>query len=441
MILELDKLINSEKSFVNMFPEFTSFLNTISLSNVTISSNPSIYSGNSFSLINKDSKGGVNPISNMENINMTQNDWYYYSIKNMVDMYNAEGIRNINLNNLPYYNDSNQSWWYGNMYKLRRDLAKDNINVNTVTNEHIAKYKLGMSEGQDPGNLYDGCVWEHMSELIKFENKSSTFFSNFSQQIHGPSIIKSGNKITSSQDNDKYLDSMYLMLQQLKNFLLRLKSEPFIDKNTGKPVLDKSGNKISVYDKSLIFILSDHGTPLSIIPSWSKMLHYMNEKSIISNKDLNLILQYKYERYNPLMTFKDYKYDINNVILSNKEKFTFDTDKILALSDVQQIIQNSLNKYNNIEVKSFFVGPEFYNYISNPNIRSKIKEGMLINPLDDRENSIALNNMNNRIFYLAEMLDWRFNAKKKRFDIKSILKFEKVKTNKSIFYNDNYKSI
>lgn len=43
-----------------------------------------------------------------------------------------------------------------------------------------------------------------------------------------------------------------------KNILLRLKSEPFVD-SSGEQVIDNNGEPISVYDKTMFILFSNHG--------------------------------------------------------------------------------------------------------------------------------------------------------------------------------------
>lgn len=45
LILEIDRRINKQNSFIELFPEFTSYTNTIFLAASTVYSNPSIYGG------------------------------------------------------------------------------------------------------------------------------------------------------------------------------------------------------------------------------------------------------------------------------------------------------------------------------------------------------------------------------------------------------------
>ncbi len=73
MMLEIDFMINGKNSFISNFPEFTSYLNTISLSSLTKCSNPIIYSGAYFAPYVKE-YGTTNTFSVTPNNQLTLND-------------------------------------------------------------------------------------------------------------------------------------------------------------------------------------------------------------------------------------------------------------------------------------------------------------------------------------------------------------------------------
>ncbi len=127
LLLKVDELVYKDKSFIHQFPEFTSYLNTISLSKLTKISNPVIYAGYLFSPILKEFPYHNFFDPSVVNTNLTLDDWYFNALKTQADMYAKYGITNVGYNNLPYFTDNNVYESLGNMPSLNEWFAKNGM--------------------------------------------------------------------------------------------------------------------------------------------------------------------------------------------------------------------------------------------------------------------------------------------------------------------------
>lgn len=423
-LLLVDKLINKDNSFINLFPEFTSYLNVVSTASLTKISTPALYSGAMFNVAMKQSTSKNIDIQPTTNNNLTENQWVFYALYNFAKMLMSNDIKNITYDNLPYYANDRMSGGFGNMYELYKDFKKINMNINTMTNAKIANHVLNryvkLMEGD---NVYDGEVLNALPNLLQFNNTNSgTYFSFFSQQTHENYVVKRNNKYQKITGKEYFIESIWTVIQDLKKLLLRLKSESFVD-NNNKPVFDKNNNLISVYDKSMIYIVSDHGYQVKYLNIFKKLCNYLLSNSIINENQYNSVFNFDYMQYNPILNIKKPKYDVNDNLINDQRSFKFNADQVLCLSDVPVIIENNLHEYLNKSANSFFTSDKIINSVTPKSYQQKLKNQVLNNPLNPQFNSLSKNNMINRIFSITTTSDWRMHYNSKTFEIISEYKW------------------
>ena len=244
------------------------------------------------------------------------------------------------------------------------------------------------------------------------------FNSFFSQVHHNNYNVYTKNKEYKTYSNTKYyFDSMWQSIFTLKDILNRLKSEPFLDEN-GQQMVDKNNNKISVYDKTLFYIISDHGVNIKRdVENYNDILNWSVSNNLISSNDRNNILNLEQWQFTPTIMIKNFKYDKDNNIIDDKHDF-FDKNKIIALSDLSIMMDHYLSDYYGSQFDaSHFMNKEFLKDTSlfgNMKSLDIVNNMYLEDPLNLQDNSISSSNQ--REFLMGNPYNWRYMYNSKVFD-------------------------
>ncbi len=432
-VLMCDYYLNGKTSFIYEFPEFTSYINTLNLSNLTVTSNPTIYSGILYSPLVRDGCE-QNVFSNLPNSQLNNDDWYCNDIKNECEMFMQEGIGEIKWNNSPYFHGltdmSNGDC--GNMWELQKrlnDLGLDNFYG--MTNAKLC-VKHGYSiKNSDNMVRYDEYALRNYHKWFNYTNTSTgQFVANFSQQIHQPYVYYENGEYKNDGVHDHIFDALYLATKDLQSFFNTMKKEPFYD---------SEGNVVgSVYDHTLINIIADHGFDEAVCPKLIKILDYLKSKGVVTNEEEQQLIDFRgWYYWNPIMMFKPFKYDVNNKVIHEQKRFNFNNDQLIALNDLEIINQNYLDEYNGKKTVSKFISPEMLAKITDPKVRQAINECTLTNPLDPSINSLQNGRIKNRKFYLYWPNNWRYFWADNTFNLDDTYDiFEPSTKYKSMFHND-----
>lgn len=437
MILKIDELLNNEQSFIHQFPEFTSYISSISLSGITKISNPTIYSGTLFHPLINDI-GTTNVFSNLPNSKITVDDWYYNAFKNEAEMYMEQGVKNISISNSPYFRTTyalSKEGSTGDMYSLQKWFDKDNLtNVNTTINSKICAVKGNISlKFFDNEVLYDELVIKNLPNWMDFQkSESGSFLQFFSQQTHEPYVLrdKNGNAFITETQND-FFNSMYLAIKEIQDIFTRMKNEPFYD---------SSGNQVgSVYDHTLIYVISDHGFYLERIPRYSSIMSYLVSNKVMTKVEKESLLKFHQYFYNPVIMIKPFKYNKSNVVVNDQNNFNFNIDQIISLGDLQRIVEIYLNQYNEWNPTSKICSKEMLNKINGKELRDYLSHSIMLNPLDSSKNSIKNGYYKDRQFLIANPNSWRYLGTDINFSLFDLGEFKMDPASKSIFNNKNFK--
>ncbi len=408
MILTIDYLMNKETSFIYNFPEFTSYVNSLSPSKLTKVSNPVIYSGTLFAPFVKE-WGTTNTFDSRPNKDLTLDDWYFNAFKNEAEGYMQQGVAHMSICGAPYFYDSyafsvNAS--VGNMHKLQERFDEVGMNnVSTTTNAKICSVEDDYSVLLiDNPAKFDEHVTRNLPRYLDFENTNTgSFLQFFSQQCHEAYVWRDENdNVCSSSDQSCLFDAIYTAIKEIQNIFTRLKNEPFYDAQG-----NVSGN---VYDHTLIYVISDHGHYLNRLSRYPSILNYLKSKNIINDTQKQALLDFDNYFYNPTVMIKPFKYDINEKIIHNQTKFDFNTDQIFYLGDLQRVNEIYLNEYHHWNLPSKFISKEMLDKINPVAFRERLSASILDNPLDPANNSIRQSKLANRQFLYANPSDWRYNG-------------------------------
>ena len=436
MLLRIEHELNGKNSFISQFPEFVSYTNTLSYSPITVYSVPNLLDGSAFHPIFKNSSD-ISYASkllgkNVKYSDMTSNDFYFYSIYTFTNMLMSNNVKNVAYSSIPYY-VKDFSYSSGEMHTLQKNLNdKANMNDTVMDNEVLAYEAFDFKIKTSSSNkLIEQMVFDNLDNNYKFKNTDGAVFnSHFSQVHHNDYNFKENGKYKVSSDTEYYFLSMWQSISTLKDILNRLKEEPFLDSNN-KPMTNSEGDKIFVYDKTLFYIVSDHGMSMgSDLNNWVKILNYCVDQNWMTNDEKSALLKNSTQlSFNPTLMIKNFKYDKDNNIIqrdnSNKVLNFFDNNKILTLSDVPLTIQNNLYNYYKINLnKNYFIDLNLFK-------QSNLSKRMSSNEIASNmylEN--PLNNVNNnpenskRKFILTWPYNWKFAYDEKEFKYSNIKKFE-----------------
>lgn len=217
ILLKVDEIINKENSFINLFPEFTSYTNTISLSSTTNYSNPSIYGEYLFHPLFKNTDE-INYVSGKRYNEMTQNEYYMYPLIQMTKMLKNNNISSVSWNNLPYYDEGYGD--YGDMDKLQKDLKKQGVDIIAMDNQTLAYNAFGAKiKKYEDEKITEQIVLDRIDEEYKFkETDGGVFNSLFSQANHPRYNYKENGKYKTSLYDNTQVKSIWQSMESVKIF-------------------------------------------------------------------------------------------------------------------------------------------------------------------------------------------------------------------------------
>ena len=109
LIVHDDSIPNESKpefSFIEKFPEFTTYLQSLSQGMVTNAANP-IINGSWYQQPNFKNEDLIDPFYGENYKDETMNEWYFNSYRNSTGLFTKYGYENLNLYNIPYYGKKN----------------------------------------------------------------------------------------------------------------------------------------------------------------------------------------------------------------------------------------------------------------------------------------------------------------------------------------------
>lgn len=406
ILLYIDDIINGNNSFIYSFPEFKSYLNCFPNNLVTNLSNLTLWGGLYFSpiLLGKDL---VNPITNKKYNSYTQQSYLDEILKVSILNMKKYNFSNICYMDLPYYGEKFNSL-HGEYKKMNDKFKEYGENIYSTSSAAILKYFK--KEYKD--NNYDSAnYWKTITEsyegnyhFIFDDTEGSVVKYIFNQNTHSPYIVEKNDKLVSTNEHLKnFIKSMWFSIQKIKDYLNILKS-----------VSHKKGG--TIYDHSMIIILSDHGTNLSndyvntYKELWNKYKlgtykeYEITKNFFLNNGSLNSVFMMK--------PFIENKY-------SNKE--FFDLVNFISLSDIQLIVENEIyklnNNSNNLDSSIYFPTKNFDD-IKNNSKYSWIFNNVILNPL------INTNNLNKRYFEIYWTSNWMWEYNNNKFPMSAMNYFD-----------------
>lgn len=388
-------------SLAQLYPEFTSYVNSVSLSHATNGSIPSIYGSYFNSPIiknNKNKNSFINLLNkNVSNDELTIDEWILLSFLIKINMLQKYGYENISIQNTPYYGIFN-AWtqWYRNndSTQLEKDilnnLTNKEVNLHMFDEREVSKI-LGFNPVKNLFSVFDFDVQNFKQFASHFPNKSNNqildnpfgsnqlmnskinlsvsktkdktylmmhefithekyayFKSNvqdsFNDGINNENPSEGEEQRLNRGDNGIWT-SIWYTIQKLKNIFDYLKHLPYNGENSN--IIKNQ------YDNTNVFVISDHGHGLSEFEQLNDVQNYLIKNNLMSQKQSQIILNIaKNEKhitsYNSIFAFKPRKYihddwnkQINeNDILNN----VFDTQTFLSMGDFLPIMEYLLQK-------------------------------------------------------------------------------------------------
>lgn len=359
-LIYYDYLLNGNKSLMKMFPEFTSYIQSVSTSSTTNGTNPSIISSIFYSPLTKN-LNVLNPYTN-EKYNMEQiKDTWTDALVNQANMFFENDTKYFKVSSIPYISTNYTGSIYGDTKWIEQSLSdKTNSEFASTTNESIA---FTMNHFKDMNRTSDAVVWKNGSQNYQFENTNSGVYQGWYMHFTHESYAyydydndKYYSSLNSSNHPLDFLKSTWFAIQELKNNLIRLKNEPFYNQNN-----ECIGN---VYDHSQIIIISDHGYSLYDNNfEIRKLMQYVAKKSKIDfdNERLNKFIDNYVRKNNNEENLKNNSlFAFNNILMykpfkntypeiDNQKLFTFNTNTIITSSDVQLFLEAGLKRYKAIK--------------------------------------------------------------------------------------------
>lgn len=424
MLLYIDEKLNKENSFINKFPEFTSYLNVISNASTTNVSNLTLLGGILYSPYFL-SKNLINPISLKNYNSYTQNTYLLELIKNLVKVSDNYDFKNFNLMDYPYY-DKKFNAISGEYWKLNNELKEINKNAYATSSSAILKSNsIRITKNNaDSANYLKEITSINTSgklNLIKFKNTENNVLKFlYFQNTHGPYTFYENNNFYRTNDlNENFLRSMWFVIQSLKNFLTIFKNE-------------KDINGTSLYDKTMFVVVSDHGTNFSL--KNKEMFDSFWNKYINSNeKEKNLMWNFIINRgfMNPVFMIKPFKENVDNKltnIKTNNSNQFFNKTDLISLSDFPLILESEMYKIKNkkIPTTSFYLPKYNEENYSESELKYFLKN-IIIDPLNNTE----LNR--NRNFQVFSSKHWQWMYKEKTFNLVWHLTIDFPKNFNSLF--------
>ncbi len=448
LMLMVDDVLNGENSFIQKFPEFTTFYNTLTTACPTVYSNPAIYSGHLydpyFKNYNVQTKSLVNNNLNINTSNMTYDQYYLEAFSNLLTMVSNQGFQDLKINNAPYYGET-YTITTGEMLTLENDLKnKKNLNVTTMDTVTLASQKMGRKLRKFTHNSStEAYVLRNLSNNIIFNKTNSGVFNYyFNQSHHWPSsyMVNGKYKADITIYSEYYFHTLYESIQSLKLLFDRFKNEPFYDSNN-KMIEDQNGSYIengrkyiSVYDKTMFIIQSDHGYYLN--PYKNKFIDQIMNAINLTDEQKRIVKAYGNQQYNPVIQIKNFNYDKNNNPTSQIKDITpendswYNNERLLTLSDFVFIIESLLKKYNDSNLNND--DSMFYSRnVIDQKFKKYLDSIVFKDPL-----SSNINDINARQIYVSWAYDWNYFYNDKEFKFAF---FNQFINNKNFFDDNNFK--
>lgn len=400
-LLCVDFILNKNNSFINQFPEFTTFLKSVSLSQVTNGGNPPIASGLYYSVFTKE-LNIQNAIVSKPLNEMTIRYFYGEAFYNQAKMFKENNVDNILISSIPYisYHEAGND---GKAIILEKAYQAAGVNYSLTTNEAIAT-----TVGYDNKNRTSNAVaLKNAPDLYNFINTTSKVYQGFymhhTHENYAWYDYETKKYYSSGRSDINYIKSMWFSLLAFKDLLNRFKSEPFYN---------EAGEQIgNVYDYTQFCITSDHGYNLTENPT------LINDLSnwVATKMNVNPLLYANNQNtaFNSMLMYKP--------ILGKKENFTFDTQHLISQSDIPLIFESGLKYFDNrlnpdyIQTASYFkpnYNGEYSNYFQN---------GIVIDPLNN------LDLLNER-YLITCYNEWPYEPFSKKYNIFESFKVETTNT-------------
>lgn len=402
-LLYIDYKINKKNSFIEKFPEFTSFYNVNVNSLPTSFSNLPLLGGMWYSNLLMGTNY-INPITNSFYNTYTQGTYLKEVIFNLLNNAIKYDFKNFNIMDLAYYG-KNFSGLCGDYQLLNKDLQNECPTAFSTSSSAILK-KYGYEyngESSDSARYFNMITQKNDNEklkYIKFENTESSIFKLiYSQNTHGPYSYYKNNHLKVTDDRFKnFVKSMWFSIQSLKTILTYFKQE-------------KSENGLSVYDNTMIVVISDHGTNLAK----NDNNHYLEFLSNFVDYEKYASNQKMFDYFvnsgglSPLFMVKPFLKNVENKLTNLKKENLnylqnfFNTSYNIALSDFPLVLESEMFKlrYQSINKTSFYK-PDIDKKTYSNEIIKYIINNIYIDPL----NSLA--HVTNRNFKILLAEDWRW---------------------------------
>lgn len=408
-LLEIDYLINKNKSFVSEFPEFTSFLMSISLANVTNGSNPSIPGSYWYQTWMKDydyQEPYKLPYEAPNSQLLMKQFWgnaFYSQAKMFVD----NQTKDIHISSVPYFSYLDGKS-YGEPNDLDAAIRDAGANPSCTTNEAIASV-LDNYHGED--RLSNVVAFVNATKNYHFKNTNTGIYQGWymhhTHQDYCYYDYKTKTYHATNQSENNFVKSMWYSIQNLKQVLELLKETPFYSLD-GKV----DGN---VYDHTQIIVTSDHGYECINRKGIShEILNYLHfPESYINNF-------YSSEIYEPNFVFM---YKPFKGTFPTKNKFTFDTTHLITSGDIQPTFEAGLKRYKYLQTHHSMEGFQMNSSFFKPNlpsntpaiIREYVDDNIIVDPMNHLDDLYT-----KRHILFSSMWSWRYQADAKKYQIHRI---------------------
>ena len=193
-------------AFIDEFPEFTSYVQTLSQAMVTNASNPMI-NGSWYFQPDFKQMDLINPFYGQNNKNTTINNWYLDSYKSSLGMLSSYGYSRFNIVNPPYYgnksyelnantlqlqHDLQQSWDNKDFYPTQETQPDQNSKFLSIDVTEIAK-------------SYGDKVKHSKNDEITFLRNFASSFNNYSPSITNQTPNSKNNSQISYGSNQPFM--------------------------------------------------------------------------------------------------------------------------------------------------------------------------------------------------------------------------------------------
>lgn len=432
MVLYQDYLENKESSFIYKYPEFNSYLNTITTGNPTNFSNM-FMQGSLWFGPNLLGSNLINPVTSKPYNSYNQDQYLQTALKNNFDNYkNNYEYSQFDILDLPYYGKvfTNVS---GEYWTLDEDIKSWNLNGGSTSSTAVLKnYGLPFDGSNRDSGYYLKMISDKNNNHLNFKNTNGNVFKYlYFQNTHGGYVVENKNKEldVKGEHFSDFVLSMKYSINSLNKFFDTLKNTPWGDET----------NNESVYDHSNIIILSDHGNYVSV-KYQNEFNDFWNYSGFWNSKqkvDANKVWWFfnDFAAVNSLFMYKPSK-TINTTTLKNYSTTNFfNTTDLICNYDFPIIIDSLMYRSKNNSVPtSSYLKPDISSYEDNK--YKEIDKLLSFDPLNDNLN---VNQRENILCYGAK--DWRWNNEAKEFATNSRKRLVNFKGHSSIISNGVWKWI